>query len=71
MARFRGAAVRFARAADATHSIMADIGLGQVRANDTVEPPLFTSGDDLVALGNFLGARTHYSAQEVLDYLLA
>lgn len=53
------------------NGLMADIGLGQVRANDTVEPPLVTSGDDLVALGDFLGARTHYSAEEVLDYLLA
>ncbi len=53
------------------NGLMADIGLGQVRGNDTVEPPLVTSGDDLVALGDFLGERTHYSAGEVLDYLMA
>ncbi|MDH5198580.1 MAG: nitronate monooxygenase, partial [Gemmatimonadota bacterium] len=53
------------------NGLMADIGLGQARANDTVEPPLVTSGDDLVALGEFLGDRTHYSAGEVLDYLSA
>ena len=53
------------------NGLMADIGLGQVRANDTVEPPLVTSGDDLVALGDFLGERTRYSAEEVLEFLLA
>jgi hypothetical protein len=50
---------------------MADIGLGQARADGAVEPPLVTSGDDLLALGNFLGDRTRYSAGDVLDYLLA
>lgn len=53
------------------NGLMADIGLGQVRANDSVEPPLVTSGDDLTAIGSFLGERTHYSAGDVLDYLMA
>jgi nitronate monooxygenase len=53
------------------NGLMADIGLGQPRGNDMTEPPLVTSGDDLVALGDFLGGRTRYSAGEVLDFLLA
>lgn len=53
------------------NGLMADIGLGQARADGAVEPPLVTSGDDLLALGNFLGDRTRYSAGDVLDYLLA
>jgi hypothetical protein len=28
-----------------------------------------TSGDDLTSLASFLGARTHYSAAEVISYL--
>jgi NAD(P)H-dependent flavin oxidoreductase YrpB (nitropropane dioxygenase family) len=53
------------------NALMADITLGQVRANGEVEHPLVTSGDDLQSIGVFLGGRTHYSAGEVLDYLLA
>ena len=53
------------------NGLMADLGLGQTRANDTVEPPLVTSGDDLQAIGAFLAGRSHYSAGEVLDYLSA
>ncbi len=53
------------------NGLMADIGLGQVRADGTVEPPLVTSGDDLLALGTFLGDRTRYGAGDVLDYLLS
>jgi NAD(P)H-dependent flavin oxidoreductase YrpB (nitropropane dioxygenase family) len=53
------------------NGLTADIDLGQVRANDTVEPPLVTSGDDLQTIGAFLAGRTHYSAGDVLDYLTA
>jgi nitronate monooxygenase len=51
------------------NALMADIGHGQVREEGTVEKPLLTSGDDLVALGRFLGDRARYSAADVLDYL--
>ncbi len=53
------------------NALTADIGLGQVRPNGHVEPPLVTSGDDLESIGDFLAGRTHYSAAEVLDYLMA
>ena len=53
------------------NALTADLGLGQVRRNGEVEPPLVTSGDDLERIGEFLAGRTHYSAGEVLDYLMA
>jgi NAD(P)H-dependent flavin oxidoreductase YrpB (nitropropane dioxygenase family) len=52
------------------NSLMATIGLGQVRPDGAVEPPLVTSGDDLLAIGAFLRGRTHYSAADVVSYLL-
>ena len=52
------------------NALMANIGLGQVRAGGQVEPPLLTSGDDLVSIGGFLRGRAWYTAAEVLDYLL-
>lgn len=51
------------------NALTADLGLGQVRANGEVEPPLVTSGDDLESIGAFLAGRTHYSAGDVLDFL--
>ena len=51
------------------NSLIATIGLGQVRAGGTIERPLVTSGDDLTSMAAFLGARTHYSADDVIDYL--
>ena len=53
------------------NALMADIGVGQLRASGEVEPPLVTSGDDLESIAEFLMGRTHYSAGEVLDYLMA
>jgi NAD(P)H-dependent flavin oxidoreductase YrpB (nitropropane dioxygenase family) len=53
------------------NALTADLGLGQVRANGGAEPPLVTSGDDLESIGAFLAGRTHYSAGDVLDYLMA
>jgi nitronate monooxygenase len=53
------------------NALTADIGLGQLRANGKAEPPLVTSGDDLESIAEFLCGRTHYSAGDVLDYLLA
>lgn len=52
------------------NTLTADIGLGQLRDEGKVEPPLITSGDDLASMGTFLAGRTHYSAGDVLDYLL-
>jgi NAD(P)H-dependent flavin oxidoreductase YrpB (nitropropane dioxygenase family) len=53
------------------NALMADIGLGQVRPDGRVEPPLVTSGDDLQSIGEFLAGRTHYTADDVLAWLLA
>lgn len=53
------------------NALTADLGLGQVRADGEVEPPLVTSGDDLEHIGEFLAGREQYSADEVLDYLMA
>ncbi len=52
------------------NALMANAGLGQARENGTNEPPLLTSGDDLLQIGTFLAGRTSYSAGEVIDYLL-
>jgi NAD(P)H-dependent flavin oxidoreductase YrpB (nitropropane dioxygenase family) len=52
------------------NALMANIGLPQVRADGRQEPPLLTSGDDLLAIGNFLRGRSSYTAADVIDYLL-
>jgi len=51
------------------NGLEANIGQAQVR-DEGVEPPLLTSGDDLVALGSFARGRGSYSAADVLEYLL-
>lgn len=51
------------------NALMASIGLPQARDEGILEPPLVTSGDDLVQLGRFLQGRTRYSAAEVVEYL--
>jgi nitronate monooxygenase len=52
------------------NALMADIGMGQVRAGGTRERPLLTSGDDLRLLGDFVGDRDGYSAADVVEHLL-
>jgi nitronate monooxygenase len=52
------------------NSLLATIGLAQVRDGGRVEPPLLTSGDYLMRLSGFLAGRTHYSAADVISYLL-
>lgn len=52
------------------NALMANIGLGQAREGGWEEPPLLTSGDDLMILGHFLRGRDSYTAADVLDYLL-
>jgi NAD(P)H-dependent flavin oxidoreductase YrpB (nitropropane dioxygenase family) len=51
------------------NALMANIGHAQVRDEGRVEPPLLTSGDDLVGMAGFLAGRTSYTANDVLDYL--
>jgi len=53
------------------NALMANIGLAQVRDEGRLEPPLLTSGDDLRSITAFLAGRTHYSAADVIDALLA
>jgi nitronate monooxygenase len=52
------------------NSLLATIGLAQTREGGRVEPLLLTGGDDLAQLGGFLRGRTHYSAADVVSYLL-
>lgn len=52
------------------NALFANIGLGQPRAGGGVEPPLLTSGDDLMSIGTFLAGRTRYTAADVVRYLL-
>jgi len=52
------------------NSLLATIGLAQVRDGGRVEPPLLTSGDYLMRLSGFLAGRTHYTAADVISYLL-
>lgn len=52
------------------NALMANIGLGQVRKDGSIEAPLITSGDDLLILGDFLAGRDQYGALDVLEFLL-
>jgi hypothetical protein len=36
----------------------------------SIEPGLFTAGDDLTTLGRFLAGRASYSAADVVAYVL-
>jgi len=55
------------------NALMATIGIGQSRKNGTSEPPLVTSGDDLIMLTGILAGRSSYSytAAEAIEYLLS
>ena len=53
------------------NGLMANIGLPQLRDGGVLEPPLLTSGDDLLAIASFLAGRTRYHASDVIDALLA
>jgi nitronate monooxygenase len=53
------------------NGLMANIGLPQLRDGGVLEPPLLTSGDDLLAMASFLAGRTRYHASDVIDALLA
>lgn len=52
------------------NGLTADIGQPQWRPESgTAEPPLVTSGDDLLSITRFLDGRTHYTAEQVVRYL--
>jgi nitronate monooxygenase len=52
------------------NGLIASVGHAQTRAEGN-EPPLITSGDDLLRLPQILRDRDSYSARDVIDYLLA
>ena len=56
------------------NGLLAAIGLGQTLNNGSVEPPILTSGDDVVNLSKVMKLKanenTSYSAADVLNYLL-
>ena len=53
------------------NGLLSTIGLGQVRADDRLEPALVTAGDDVRNLAAFLPAgRSTYTAADVIRYLL-
>lgn len=52
------------------NGLTSNIGQPQLREGGFEEPPLLTSGDDLLSIQTFLGSRTRYTASDVIDYLL-
>ena len=53
------------------NALMSNIGLGQVRDGDRVEPPILTAGDDLDSIRRFLAnGADSYSAADVITGLL-
>lgn len=54
------------------NGLMANIGMPQVRGDNTEELPLVTCGDDLSGICRVLAdGRTSYTATDVIDFLLA
>lgn len=51
------------------NALMANVGHAQPVGDGKVEPTLFTAGDEVKNLADFLGDRTSYSAADVIDYL--
>lgn len=51
------------------NGLASTVGFGQER-DDYVEPPLITSGDELVRMKDWLGTRDSYTVADVLTYLL-
>ena len=52
------------------NALTANVGQAQPRSGAEDEPPLLTSGDDLLLIAEFLRGRTTYTAGDVIDYLL-
>jgi hypothetical protein len=51
------------------NGLTAAVGLGQVRDDGSVEPPIVTSGDELLRIGAFLAGRESYRAADLVDWL--
>ena len=52
------------------NALLSVIGQPQPREDGEVEPPILTSGDDLLNIGVMMQGRVHYSAGDVVSYLL-
>ncbi len=52
------------------NGLMASAGVPQRQKDQTLEPPIITSGDEILRIRELLGDRDAYSAQDVIDYLL-
>jgi NAD(P)H-dependent flavin oxidoreductase YrpB (nitropropane dioxygenase family) len=52
------------------NGLMASAGFPQRQKNRTLEQPIVTSGDEILRIGELLGDRDSYSAQDVIDYLM-
>jgi len=54
------------------NSLMANVGLGQIKRDGSAEPIVVTSGDDVTDVARFLDeGASSYSAKDVIDYLLS
>lgn len=53
------------------NALLSTIGQPQERKDGPSEPPLVTSGDELVRLGRFLDGRSSYTASDALGWLLS
>ena len=53
------------------NALVANVGMPQIKRSGEIEPMLITSGDDAAHVARFAPAdSTHYSAADVIDYLL-
>ena len=53
------------------NALIADVGMGQVRRDGSVELPLVTAGDDLQAIARFIPpGRKSFTAKDVIDQIL-
>ena len=53
------------------NALVANVGMPQIKRSGEIEPMLITSGDDAAHVARFApNGSTHYSAADVIDYLL-
>jgi len=52
------------------NGLMASAGVPQRQKDRTLEPPIVTSGDEILRIRELLGDRASYSARDVIDYLM-
>ena len=52
------------------NGLMASAGVPQRQKDRALEPPIVTSGDEILRIRELLGDRASYSARDVIDYLM-